>query len=358
LLRIGPRANGGQPVYSHGYGPRRNQPWLRAFTPSSTARSPATRRCFAAAGVGPEFYPDSPDQLARELTFHPLPGEPFRVHLPRDIRLLEEKGRDRVCAFAERFREQPAGLLVHDQPELASRFDDYVAAVRALDARLRRLGPGPVVHIEYAAGVPPEAFVALFEAVRDCPRVAACIDVSHIGIRQCQRAYERLHPGEDVCRLKLDHPELPVRIDDVQAACVTALPVVVQTVTAVGRLGQPLHFHLHDGHPASTYSAYGVSDHLSFFHEVVAPFSYRGSRTLPPLFGPLGLKKILDAARSALPDELLSLTIEVHPQEGRLGLGEYAGLFRHWQDRDNAERMNHWVEQMLRCARLAREACA
>ena len=75
------------------------------------------------------------------------------------------------------------------------------------------------------------------------------------------------------------------------------------------------------------------------------------------LYGPLGLKKIIDAARSALPDERLSLTVEVHPQEGRLGLGEHAGLFRHWRDVGNAERMNHWVELMLRCARLVREAC-
>ena len=312
----------------------------------------------AAAGVLPEFYPNTPDELGRDLAFHPLPGQPFRVHLPRDARLLEEKGRDLVCAFAGRFRDQLAGLLVHDQPELASRFDDYAAAVRALDAGLRRQGPGPAVHIEYAAGVPAEAFVALFEAVKDCPRVAACVDISHVGIRQCQRAYERLHPGEDVCHLKWNHPALPGRVGDVQSACATALPVVVQMVTALGRLGRPLHFHLHDGHPASTFSAYGVSDHLSFFHEVVAPFSYQGSRTLPLLFGPLGLKKVIDATRAVLPDELLSFTIEVHPQEGRLDLGEHAGLFRHWRDLGNAERMNHWLELMLRCARLAREACA
>src|SRR5262249_38901784 len=155
---------------------------------------------------------------------------------PRNIRLLEAKGRDAVCAFAARFAREAAGLVVHDQLETASRFDDYVAAVRDLDARLRGLGPGPTVHIEDAAGGPAEAFVALLEAVRDCERVSACVDISHIGIRQCQRAYDRLHPGEEVCHLKWHDPRLPGRVNDVQAACGTALPVVCQTVAAIARL--------------------------------------------------------------------------------------------------------------------------
>ena len=49
---------------------------------------------------------------------------------------------------------------------------------------------------------------------------------------------------------------------------------------------------------------------------------------------------------------------EVHPPEGRLGLGQHAGLFAHWRDKENAERMNHWIEVLLRCARLVREAAA
>lgn len=312
---------------------------------------------FAAAGVLPEFYPNSPHELAREMDFHPSPSEPMRVHLPRHVDLLSDKGKDLVCAFAQRFARQASGILVHDQPEIASRFDDYVTALRDLDRRLQQLGPGPVLHIEYAVGLPTEAFVAVFQAVEDCPRLAACIDVSHIGIRQCQRAYEKQHPGQNVCDLKWNHPRLPDVIGDVQAACATALPVVCQTITAIGQLGKPLHFHLHDGHPASTFSAYGVSDHLSFFHEIYLPFTYQGSRVVPLLYGPLGLKKIVDTARAALADELLSFTIEVHPPEGQLGLAEYAGLFRHWHDKTNAERMNHWLEVMLRCGRLVREAC-
>ena len=247
---------------------------------------------FRAAGVLPEFYPATPDDCARNCPYRPFEDRPISIHLPRDIRVLERKSHDAVCAFASRFAGEAAGMVVHDQPEVASRFDDYVAGVRELDARLRKQGPGPMLFIEYAAGIPTEAFVALFEAVRDCPRISACIDISHIGIRQCQRTYERLHPGEDVCHLKWNSSRAArARIADVQAACATALPVVCQTVAAVARLGKPMHFHLHDGHPSSTFSPYGVSDHLSFFHEIYIPFSHEGRRTLPLLFGPHGRRR-------------------------------------------------------------------
>jgi hypothetical protein len=310
------------------------------------------QRRFRDAGLGAEFYPGSPDELADSLPFRPSEA-PYTVHLPRGLRLLEPPAHDSVCAFAARFAEQGAyGLVVHDQPEAATRFADYVAAARDLDRRLTRQGPGPLLFVEYAAGLEPATFAALAEALRDCQRVGVCIDVSHVGIRQCQRTYEQRHPGRDVCSLKPGDPALRQHIDDVQAACATALPTVLGMVAAVGRLGKPLHFHLHDGHPASTFSPYGVSDHLSFDHDIPIAFRWRGGRTLPTLYGALGLKRIVDEARRALPDERLSLTLEIHPQEGRLPLGEDADLFAHWRDKANAERMNYWIEILVRNQRL------
>jgi hypothetical protein len=314
---------------------------------------------FRDAGLGAEFYPSNPDELAGELRYRPDPSAPITIHLPRHLKVLEgRKSHDIICEFAARFPRDGYGMIVHDQPEMASRFDEYVAAARSLDSRLVEQGPGPLLFIEYAAGLPTEAFVTFFEAIRDCKRVSCCIDISHVGIRQCQRAYEKTHPGVDVCHLKWNHPNLPASVADVQAACRTALPVVCQTITAIGRLGKPLHFHLHDGHPSSTFSVYGVSDHLSFFHEIPIPFSYQGSRTLPLTYGPLGLQAIVQTARAALPDELLSMTLEIHPPDGRLELGPYAPIFAHWRDRENAERMNYWIEVLLRCHRLLRQACA
>lgn len=312
---------------------------------------------FAQGNLLPEFNPHSPDNLEREWQFHPLPDQPACVHLPRGLQLLTSKGQDTICAFMERFGKRANVMVVHDQWEIESRKAEYVAAVRQLDDRLRKLGAGPTLYIEYAVGLPPSTFVQLFETIRDCRRISACVDISHVGIRQCQLAYQERHLDQDICHLKWHHPSLPERVADVQAVCATALPVVCQTVAALAQLGKPLHFHLHDGHPASTFSRFGVSDHLSFFQTIPIPFSYQGERNLPLLFGPLGLKKILDTVRSALPDEQITLTIEVHAPDGRLDLGEHAELFAHWREKENAERMNYWIEVLLRCARLAREAC-
>src|SRR4051794_19043329 len=79
---------------------------------------------FGAAGLLPEFYPGTPDELAREMAYPPLPGRPASVHLPRDIRLLDRQSHERVLAFAGRFGREAAGLVVHDQYEVVSRFDD------------------------------------------------------------------------------------------------------------------------------------------------------------------------------------------------------------------------------------------
>jgi hypothetical protein len=312
---------------------------------------------FSDANLGAEYYPTTPDELAAELPYRPDEDAPVTVHLPRNLQLLDSRCHDAIAEFAARFPQEASGLVVHDQPEMASRFDDYAAAARALDARLRRQGPGPLVFIEYAAGLSTEAFVTFFETIRDCPRLSCCIDISHIGIRQCQRAFDRLHPGQDVCRLKRTDSTLAVHVADVQAACATALPVVCRTITAIAGLGKPLHFHLHDGHPSSTFSAYGVSDHLSFFQDIPVPFAFQGRRSLPLMYGPLGLAKILRTARSGLSDDLLSMTLEIHPPDGRLELGPHAGLFHHWRDKENAERTNYWIETLLRCHGLVKQAC-
>ncbi len=313
---------------------------------------------FHEAGLGAEYYPDSPEELRDTLRFQPSNSDRYTVHLPRDIRVLDARGRDQICAFAATADVRAAGLVVHDQTEAASRFEDYVAAGRQLDAQLRKQGTGPLVLIEYATGLELATFVALHEAVRDCPRISACIDIGHIGVFQCQRAFQRNHPGLDVWQFKPHTPGMRTHIASIQDACRTALPVTLELVASLSRLGKPLHFHLHDGHPSSTFSAYGVSDHLSFFQEIPIPFSYRGSYALPTMFGPLGLQHIVAAARSALPDEMLSFTLEIHPPEGRQSLGEYSSLFGHWQDRTNAERMQYWIEVLLRNHRLLQDACA
>jgi hypothetical protein len=103
-----------------------------------------------------------------------------------------------------------------------------------------------------------------------------------------------------------------------------------------------------------------VSDHLSFGRDIPIPFAYRGEHVLPSIYGPLGLRKIVAAALRTRSAEALSFTLEIHapvPAERR-ELREYGRLFSHWQDRGNAERMNHWIDVLLRNFRLLQEAVA
>jgi hypothetical protein len=118
---------------------------------------------------------------------------------------------------------------------------------------------------------------------------------------------------------------------------------VLKLIEDLGTLGKPLHFHLHDGHPLSTFSPFGVSDHLSFLSEIPLSFEYAGRRAAPLMFGPAGLAQVVAKAIEAVGHERLSLTLEIHPTFGRLSLGDAAGLFTHWRDLAHAEQMNHWL---------------
>src|SRR4029453_18555195 len=109
-------------------------------------------------------------------------------------------------------------------------------------------------------------------------------------------------------------------------------------IRSLGRLGKPFHLHLHDGHPLIP----GLSDHFSFLIRVPVPFEHHGRRSLDPLYGPAGLAAIVETAARAGGGRA-SLTLEIHQAEGRRPLADAAGLFGHWRDLTNAERMNHWL---------------
>lgn len=336
--------------------PRLQAIFQRQIPGGRTLLALAARR-FAEAGLGAEIYPESPDDLRDTLPFLPSPSHGYTAHLPRNINLLDPDARARVCAFAAASGADAVGLVVHDQIEVATRFEEYVAAVRELEARLPREGGRPLVLIEYAAWLEPATFLALHEELGDLAGIGACIDIGHVGLFHYEKALRRTHPELSVWQMKSHTPELRSNVESVQAACRSALPGVLAMIDAFGRIGKPLHFHLHDGHPSSTFSSAGVSDHLSFFQEIPIPFAYRGSYTLPTLFGPLGLQRVVAAARSALPDDLLSFTLEIHAPQGRQPLGEYAPLFAQWQDLRDAERMQYWIEVLLRNHRLLAAAC-
>ena len=188
--------------------------------------------------------------------------------------------------------------------------------------------------------------------MKNLPQVSACIDIGHLGIYFVRQIYRQIEPSLDVCTLHPSDQRLPGLIEGVQGAVESALPEVLFVVRQLAALGKPLHFHLHDGHPLSILSHFGVSDHLSFLEKVPVPFLFKGRRQLDTMFGPQGLADIIAAAGASLDPELLTFTLEIHPGGGRLPLGDASYLFSHWQDKGNAEKMNFWLDVLVKNADL------
>jgi hypothetical protein len=303
---------------------------------------------FAQMGVAAEVYADTPDQLEYVLQFVPPCGRLPVVHLNRGINVLHERGRAVVGEFAHRFAGRVAGLVVHDNHEMGAQTDRLLAAMGELNTRLRERSDGLIVFLEYAAGLDPGWFVDVAERLQAAERVSCCIDVGHIGIRQASSRFARRHPGLSLGHLSPADDRLPDLVADVQDAVESALPDVLDLTRSLGRLGKRLHFHLHDGHPLIP----GLPDHFSFLTQLPIPFSYNGRRSLSTMYGPGGLASIVSTAIEACPPQGVSFTVEVHQVEGRLPLADAAGLFPHWRDTTNAERMNYWLSVLSENAML------
>jgi hypothetical protein len=298
---------------------------------------------FKQAGLGPEFYAETPPELSRLLAFMPSKDSPATVHLSREINLLERKGRDLVLEFVTGFKGRILGFIVHDQAEIEHHFDDYLDAVRELESNMKDDGDTPYVFIEYAAGLRIETYIKFLRSIRDLKRISGCIDTGHVGLRHAKDTYAGKHQGKDIFVLKPGSPELPELIGDVQDAVRSSLDALLYVVRELSVLKKPLHFHLHDGHPLSTDSPFGISDHLSFLTRIPIPFEYEGRELLRPMYGPSGLSKIIGESLKLLGADLVTFSLEIHPTEGRLPLGDAAHFFRHCKDKTNAERMNFWL---------------
>jgi len=311
---------------------------------------------FEQAGMGSEMHAGTPEELEKLMRFQPSSNAPGIVHLPRNFSLLDEWCRQRILQLASQFCGRIAGLVLHDQAELETRTRDFRHAAEELNSGLERLERGPTVYVEYAVGLAPSAFVKLFELIKELPLVSACVDIGHVGIRQARNVYAAAHGGQDVCGLKAHPARLPEAITDIQSSVASALPVVLSLLDSLGAIGKALHFHLHDGHPLSTLSPFGVSDHLSFYQQIALAFEYRGERSVPLLFGPEGLEQIVTHAVRVTGPERVSFTLEIHPANGRLALGDATPLFNHWRDKTNAERMNQWLSVLAQNHALLRNA--
>ncbi len=311
---------------------------------------------FKEAGIGPEFYVETPEELERLLRFKPTAEGPATVHLPRWINLFDENSRALVLDFAKKFRNRIFGLIIHDQSEIAFRFDNYLNVLHGLEAGLKNVGGSPYLFIEYAAGLEPDLFIELFRASHNLERVSCCIDIGHLGLWQARRIYSGKYPGKDVCALKPCDTGLQDVIGCIQEAVAAAPAEVLRVMREIGSLGKHLHYHLHDAHPLSTFSPFGVADHLSFFDRIMLPFEYMGERSLDLMFGPSGLSRVVAGALELPGTEHVSFALEIHPVAGMLPLGDASYLFHHWRDKGNAERMNFWLSVLCKNYHLVLDA--
>ena len=314
------------------------------------------RLCFQEAGMGTEMHADTPEHLEWRMKFRPSEIAPAVVHLPRDFHLTEEQSQRRIVDFATRFAGRIWGMVIHDHPAMAARTQDYIAAAWKMDDQLEKIPKCPMLFVEYAVGLEPVDFARFFSAIPDLDRISACIDIGHVGIREARADYARSHGGEDICALKSQSARLPQVIADMEASVGTGSAAVLDLVERIAALKKPVHFHLHDCHPLSTFSPFGVSDHLSFFTEIPLNFEHRGRRAVAPMFGPDGLSKLVTQAMELMGPRRSSFTLEIHPLNERLPLGDHAPLFAHWADKTNAEKMNHWLSFLSRNHMLLRQA--
>jgi hypothetical protein len=306
------------------------------------------RQRFREADLGAEMYADTPEHLEWMMSFRPSSDTPVMVHLARELNLAEEASRRRIWEFVTRFSGRVCGWVLHDHAAMAAPGEDYLEAARWMNHALEKVAGCPRLFIEYAVGLEPADFAWFFAAIPDLERIGPCIDIGHVGLRQARVLYARSHGGEDICALKSQSARLPQVIADVEAAVSSAAAAVLDLLTIISTLRKPVHFHLHDAHPLSTVSPFGVSDHLSFLTEIPLTFEHRGRRAASPMFGPAGLSKLVAQAVKTMGRQRLSFTLEIHPTVERLPLGEAESLFGHWADKTNAEQMTHWLSVLCR----------
>ena len=294
--------------------------------------------------AGAEIYASTPDEMNHLLTFRPSSESPVIVHLPHEINILDQSFHRLILDFASlASKEKVYGLVLHDHHKLVGLFSDYKNALKKINNGLKKIPGSPYLFIEYAAMIDPNFYCELITSIKPLNKVSGCIDIGHIGVRRIYQRFRKLHKNIDVFNLNPCDKRLPDLINDIESATSRALGAVCHVIQAVGGIGKPVHFHLHDGHPLATSSPFGFSDHNSFFQEIPIPFPYKGKMSLKPMFGEKGLKEIVKTALKVLAPNKISFTLEIHPVPGYLHLSDVGHFFRHWKHKANAEQMNYWL---------------
>ena len=307
---------------------------------------------FEQTGLAAEMYAGSPEGLAHVLGFAPADTRAPMVHLARDLDLLRDGDRAGILELVRRFGGRLSGFVLHDHHDTARRLSEVPRAAAEVSQALVESGSARLF-VEYAAGSTLDEFVALGECLAPFEQVGVCIDTGHVGIREARRRFAARTPdaGVDLAYLKADDPRLYELVDEVDAAVAVGRSAVTTLIEAIGGQTNPVHFHLHDGHPLVP----GLSDHFAFQWSLPIPFAWQGRRSLPTLYGVDGLAAIMRTAGECIAAERLSMTLEIHQGYGRLALDQHdEALFRHWSDLTNAERQNAWLAVITQSAALVR----
>lgn len=318
------------------------------------------RRRLEQIGIGAELYPSNVEHALAEWPLIPRTTRLHFADLPRHLDVLSSQQREEIGRFAVALSGKAQGMVVHDQPAWLDRPSDVVAALQKTDKSLGANLEAPPLYVEYASGLPIDWFIALAEQVRDLEHVHICLDVGHVVLRCTRAHFERRRPGVDMWSLARDGERARAWLVDLEHAMDLGIVDLLAMIWSIVALGRPVHFHLHDAHPLSLLSRYGVSDHLSFLQTVpVTPIVYRAGAT-PSMLGARGLSEILRRVILGNGTEQATLSLEIHPtNEGRREpLGADADLFAHWTDLAHAELTNAWLSTLAENVQLLRDTWA
>jgi hypothetical protein len=315
------------------------------------------KRRFEEAGLAAELYPGDVDQALAEWPLAPQTGTRHFAHLPRHLDVVSDSHRNEIRHFAAALAGRAEGLVVHDQANWLERESDVRSALLKLDAALGAIRSAPAVFVEYAAGLPLDWFLALAEHMRKLSSVNICVDVGHVLMFATHRRFQRFSPGIDFWSLPRDVEQAPVWLSRLDVAMKLGTTDLLSTIQHIVELGGPIHFHLHDAHPLSLLSRYGVRDHLSFLQKVPVAPSVHPDGIVDTMLGPRGLSEIVRRLPGASRVEQITLTLEIHPTaEGAMqSLGPHAELFEHWTDLTHAEVTNAWLSTQAENAELVRQ---
>ena len=311
------------------------------------------KRRFEALGLAPEIYVESPEQIEAISEFLPS-SEPVMVHLPRWYNPQVSEHRDFFQNMLMRSDERIYGFVGHDAHDVEQAPEKVLEAFQEVQRMMTSMKSEKQFFYEYAVGVCPNAYAELFERAKCFSHISPCIDVGHVGIRMVRDHFSRHHCGENVCQMRPWDEGLEGRWQDINNSVNQGKSHVLGLIERLGRIDKPLHFHLHDGHPLSPLSPYGVSDHLHFEQRIDLPFKVDGHFSTGTMFGRQGLEEIVLSIRDHVVTERCTVTLEYHDREERQPLGGDRDLFSHWRDTCNAEKMAYWCSLMGRGAALIR----